>query len=183
MVMSAGYSAPTAIFPTPKHRPASAGSAETLVLLALILQVIGGAILIGAIAWLFSFSVLYSFPHAWVAVTFSLAVGVLVLVFLYFAYTLSYQRIQRGDYAGAQTPTLVIGILSLFAGILPGIFYLVGYVKLGEAIREQRGYLPGCGTPPPTPSATPLVAGKVCGRVYPLGQSAFGSGCGQKLGA
>jgi hypothetical protein len=182
-VMSTGYSVPRTVFPTPGLRPPSAGSAETLVLVALILQVIGGAILIGAIAWLFSFSVLYPFPVAWVAVTASVAVGVLVLVFLYFAYTLSYRRIQRGDYLGAQTPTLVIGILSLFAGILPGIFYLVGYMKLGEAIREQRGYVPGYGTPPPATPAVPQVACKGCGRVYPLGQFAFCPSCGQKLGA
>jgi hypothetical protein len=181
--MSAGYPAPTTVFPTPRLRPPSANSAETLVLLALILQVIGGVILIGAIAWLFGFTILYPFPYAWVAVTASVAVGVLVLVFLYFAYTLSYQRIQRGDYAGAQTPTLVIGILSLFAGILPGIFYLVAYVKLGNAIREQGRYVPGYGTPPPAAPATPLLACRGCGRVYPLGQFAFCPSCGQKLGA
>jgi hypothetical protein len=181
--MSAEYSAPRTVFPTPGLRPPSAVSAETLVLVALILQVIGGAILIGVIAWLFSFAALYPFPVAWVAVTVCVAVGVLVLVFLYFAYTLSYRRIQRGDYLGAQTPTLAIGILSLFAGILPGIFYLVGYMKLGEAIRERRGQVPSYGTPPPVTAATLHVACKGCGRVYTLGQFAFCPRCGLKLGA
>jgi hypothetical protein len=181
--MSVGYPAPMVNLPAARARPPSAGSAETLVLVALILQVIGGLFVLGAIAWLSGFSILYPYPYAWVAVTAAVAVGAIVLVFLYFAYTLSYQRIQRGDYAGAQAPTLVIGILSLFAGILPGIFYLVGYVKLGDAIREQQGAVPSYGSPPPAAAPAALIACKGCGRIYPLGSFAFCPGCGQKLGA
>jgi len=182
-IMSVGYPIPTASFPAARARPPSAGSAETLVLIALILQVIGGVLLTGGIVWLFGFSVIHPFPYAWAAVTAAVTVGVIVLVFLYFAYTLSYQRIQRGDYSGAQTPTLIIGILSLFAGLIPGIFYLVGYVKIGDAIREQQSPLPGQGTLSPVLAPAALVACKGCGRVHPLGQFAFCPNCGQKLGA
>lgn len=181
--MSAAYPTPRTVFPTPRLRPPSAVSAENLVRVALILQIIGGVILIGAIAWLFSVSSLFPFSYVGVAVTASLAVVVLVLVFLYFAYTLSYRRIQRGDYVGAQNPTLLIGILSLFAGILPGIFYLVGYMKLSEAIEEQRGHLSGSGVPPPATSTASLFACQGCGKVYPFGQFAFCPSCGQKLAA
>jgi hypothetical protein len=180
--MSVGYPAPVASLPTARARPPSAGSAETFVLVALVLQVIGGVILVGGIAWLFGFSILYPYPYAWVAVTASVVVGAVVLALLYFAYAFSYQRIQRGDYLGAQAPTLVLGILSLFAGIIPGIFYLLGYVKLGDAIREQQGYAPGYGILPSATLSSALVACKGCGRVYPLGQFSFCPGCGQKLG-
>lgn len=182
--MSVSYPSPTVSFPAARVRPPSAGTAETLVLIALILQVIGGIVLFGSVAWLLGYSVVYPFDYAWAAVTAALGVAVVVGVFLYFAYTASYQRIQRGDYAGAQTPTLVIGILSLFAGILPGIFYLIGYVKLGDALREQQGYGPGYAAAPPTAvGVTPQLACKGCGRVYPVGAFGFCPNCGQKLGA
>lgn len=179
--MSAGYATPPVTsLPASRYRPPSASSAESLVLVALILQVIGGVLLLGGIAYLFGFSILYPFPFAWAAVTAAASVGVVVVVFLYLAYTLSYQRIQRGEYQDAQTPTLVIGILSLFAGILPGIFYILGYVKLGDAIREQGGY--GYGYPVPAPpAALASIACKSCGRASPVGQFAFCPGCGQRL--
>jgi hypothetical protein len=152
------------------------------VLIGLILQILGGVLALGGIAWFFGFSILHPFPYAWAAVTAAAGVGVLVIVFLYFAYTLCYQRIQRDDYQAAQTPTLVIGILSIFLGILPGIFYLIGYIKLGDAIRERQGVVVGYGPSPATASPTNLIACRGCGRVHHLGQFAFCPNCGQKLG-
>ncbi len=178
--MSAGYPTPTAVFSTPRLRPPSAGSAETLVLVALILQLIAGCFLVGGILFLFGWAAYHPFPFAWIALMVGGTIGVVAVLFLYFAYTLSYQRIQRGDYSGAQTPTLVIGILSLFFGIIPGILYLVGYSKLSDAIREQQtppGYFA-----PGAPMAT-QIACRGCGRVYFAGQFPFCPNCGQKMGA
>ncbi len=180
--MSASYPTPGLTFPAAAPRPASASSAETLVLVALILQVIGGVILFAAFLWLIGFSTLHPFRYAWAAVTAVAIIVAVVLVFLYFAYSLSYERIRRGDYVGAQTPTLIIGILSLFAGLLPGIFYLIGYVKLGDAIREQQAMTGGFGFPATGVPSPALVACKGCGRVHPLGAFAFCPSCGQKLG-
>lgn len=180
--MSASYSTPGLTFPAAAPRPASASTAETLVLIALILQVIGGVILFAAFAALIGLSLVHPFQYAWLAATTVAIVAAVVVVFLYFAYTLSYDRIRRGDYAGAQTPTLVIGILSIFAGVLPGIFYLIGYAKLGDAIREQQAMTPGYGFPAASAPAATLVACKGCGRVYPIGAYAFCPSCGQKLG-
>lgn len=148
-------------------------------LVALILQVIGGVLMIGGMSWFFGYSAFHPFPYLWAAVIGGSVVGVLVVVFLYFAYTLSYERIRRGEYEAARTPTLVIGILSLFVGIIPGIFYLVGYAKLDAAVREQQG--PPGGGPAFVPGS--LIACKACGRVHPVGQFAFCPTCGQKLGA
>lgn len=184
--MSLGYPAAGVSYPVARGRPPSASTAETLVLVALILQIIGGIILLAAMGVLFGFSILHPYAYAWVAVTAAVAIGVVVVVFLYFAYTLSYLRIRRDEYQAAETPTLVLGIFSLFLGVLPGIFYLIGYVKLADAIREQQGPIPppyavGYGMlPPPPPYAQ--VACKGCGRVYAVGQFGFCPNCGQKMG-
>jgi hypothetical protein len=178
--MSAGYPSPTAVFPTPRLRPPSAGSAETLVLIALILQVIGGVLVVGGILFLFGWAAYHPFPFAWLAVLVGAVVAGLVILFLYFAYTLSYRRIQQGDYAGAQTPTLVIGILSIFVGVIPGILYLVGYSKLSDAIREQQTPM---GYPAPGMAPSSQTACRGCGRVYYTGQFPFCPNCGQKLTA
>lgn len=149
-----------------------------MVLIALILQVVGGVIVIGALAWFFGFSVVHPFPFAWVAGVAAAVVVVVVVAFLYLAYSLSYQRIQREEYRAAQAPTLVIGILSLFLGVVPGIFYLIGYAKLDAAIREQQGAAAGYGAFAPSSQ----IACRGCGRVYPIGPFAFCPSCGQKLG-
>ncbi len=146
-------------------------------LIALILQVVGGALMIGGMSWFFGYSAFHPFPYLWTAVAGGTVIAVLVVLFLYFAYTLSYDRIRRGEYEAARTPTLVIGILSLFVGLIPGIFYLIGYAKLDSAAREQQApaavaFAPGS-----------LVACKNCGRVYPVGAAAFCPSCGQKLAA
>ncbi len=180
--MSAAYPTPSAGYSAVRLRPPSAQGAETLVLVGLILQVIGGVIVLAGIVWFFGFSVLFPYPWAWAAVAAAVGVGILVVVFLYYAYTLSYLRIQRGEYSAALGPTLVLGILSLFVGLLPGILYLVGYVKLGDAIREQAGSAPASGGYAAAPLGTGQIACRNCGRVHPFGAYAYCPVCGQKLG-
>jgi len=176
--MSAAYPTPVAPWPASRVRTPSGNTAETMVLIALVLQIIGGVLVLFGVTWLFGFSIVRPFRFEWIVLTAAATVGVLVILFLYFAYTLSYRRIQGGEYAEAQAPTLVIGILSLFFGLIPGIFYLIGYAKLDSAIREQQG-------PPPTygaPAAVAQVACTGCGRVYPLGAYTFCPACGRKMG-
>lgn len=155
-------------------RTPSGGTAEALVLVGLILQVVGGVILLGGIGWLFGFSILYPYPYWWIALPAAGAVAAVVVVFLYLVYSLSYARIRRQEYAAAETPTLVLGILSLFVGILPGILYIIGYVKLGDARREQQA-----AAAPYAPVSQ--VACRACGRVHPAGAFTFCPNCGQKL--
>jgi hypothetical protein len=185
--MSAAYPTPQGAFQAPRVRPPSASSAETLVLVALILQVIGAAVLIGGILFLFGFAAFHPFPFAWLAVLVAAIVGGVAVLFLYFAYEYSYLRIQRGEYPAAQAPTLVIGILSLFLGVIPGILYLIGYVKLADAIREQQTppmvFGPAFGSAPSTVPSVPQTACRGCGRVYFVGQFPFCPNCGQKLGS
>jgi hypothetical protein len=166
--------------PTPTYpvRSPSGQTASTLVLVGLVLQVIGGLFLLGGIAFLFGFSLLHPYPFWGAALAGGAGVAAIVIVFLYCAYTYAYQPIQRGDYARAQGPTLVLGILSLFLGVIPGIFYLIAYVKLGDAVREGAGY--GWGSP--AGYAAPSIACVGCGRISPAGAFAFCPGCGRKLG-
>jgi len=184
--MSGAYPPPPAFYHPPASRPPSAGTAETLVLVALILQLIGAAVLYIALTFLFGVAAFHPFPFAWLAVSAAVIVGVVGFLFLYCAYEFSYARIRRGEYQAAQAPTLVIGILSLFLGIIPGILYIIGYVKLGDAVREQQTasmpYSPGYGFPTPQAPMAPQVACRGCGRVQFAGQFAFCPHCGQKLG-
>ncbi len=177
--MSAVPVTPSVPWTVSHARTTSGGTAETLVLVGLILQVLGGALVIGGLTWFFGYSAFHPFPFLWAAIIGGVVVSAIVVLFLYFAYTLSYQRIRRGEYEAARTPTLVIGILSLFAGLIPGILYLIGYAKLDSAVREQQSSATGYAAF--TPGS--LVACKGCGRVYPIGHSAFCPACGQKMAA
>ena len=180
--MSAAYPTSPFAYPAPRTRTPSGASAETLVLVALILQAIGAVILFGGILFLFGVAAFHPFPFAWLAALVAVIVGGVAVAFLYMAYEYAYLRIQRGEYQAAQTPTLIIGILSIFLGLVPGILYLVGYAKLGDALREQQTS-PTTYGPPTTPGAyVPHIACRGCGRVYPLGQFPFCPNCGQKMG-
>lgn len=193
--MSAAYPSPGAAA-TNAIRPASAATAETLVLVALILQLFGAAFVLIAGAALIGVSLWAPFAWSWAITALVLVIGGGAVAFLYLAYETSYVRIRRGDYVAAEAPTLVIGIISLAFGILPGILYLIGYAKIGDAIRESRAvpmgypgyYAPGAvqyAPPVPPPPAGPptVMACRSCGRTYYAGQAAFCPGCGQRLGA
>ncbi|HZY92854.1 MAG TPA: hypothetical protein VFG07_08840 [Thermoplasmata archaeon] len=150
--MSAAFPVPTVGFPRANYRPPSASTAESLVLVALVFQVIGAAILVIGLGFVIGFAVFAPFAYSWLAVSVVSLVVLVTGLFLYLAYTLSYLPIKAGDYVGAQAPTLVFGILSLFFGLLPGILYIIGYVKLGDAIREQQ-MAAGWYSPVPPPPA------------------------------
>jgi hypothetical protein len=184
--MSAAYPAAPFGYPVVRSRTTSGATAETLVLVALVLQVIGAVLLGAGLFFFFAFVASLPMPFFALVTLIPAAVGSVTVLFLFVAYEYSYRRIQAGDYRGAQTPTLVIGILSLFLGVLPGILYLIGYAKLGDAVREQEapsmGFGPGF-TPPATfgPAGVP-VACRGCGRVYSEGQYAYCPTCGQRVG-
>jgi len=59
---------------------------------------------------------------------------IIVLIFIG-AYLTTVKRIDDGLYEAAKTPCLIMGILGLLIGlIVPGIFYMLAYTKLGEVI-------------------------------------------------
>jgi len=59
---------------------------------------------------------------------------IIMLVFIG-AYLTTVKRIDDGLYEAAKTPCLIMGILGLLVGlIVPGIFYMLAYTKLGEVI-------------------------------------------------
>ena len=170
-------------FPGVRPPPPSAAAAESLVFAALILQILGAAILTFAVLLLFGATAFHPIPFAWIAGLVAGILGVVAIVFLYVAYEYSYLRIRRGDFAGAQGPTLVIGVLSLFLGLIPGILYLIGYLKLGDTLRELQFGAAFAGVSPPfgTP-VIPQQACRGCGRVYFVGQVLYCPNCGLKFG-
>jgi hypothetical protein len=182
--MCAAYAPASVTYPVSRARPPSAGTAETLVLIAFIFQVIAAVVVVGLLLLFFGFTVYNPVRATWALAIAASVVGGLSLVFLYCAYEYSYLRIQRGQYHEAQAPTLVIGILSLFLGLIPGILYLVGYLKLGDTIRELQmpvGYGPAYGFPYTPGASAPQIACRGCGRVHFVGQFPFCPNCGQKL--
>ncbi|MCJ7505210.1 hypothetical protein MUP05_01890 [Candidatus Bathyarchaeota archaeon] len=59
---------------------------------------------------------------------------IVILVFIG-AYITTVKRIDDGLYEAAKTPCLIMGILGLLVClIVPGIFYMMAYTKLGEVI-------------------------------------------------
>ena len=116
--------------------PPSASTAKTLILVGLIFDIIFAVIFFVTGVAALAVSVAYSsYAAGFGAIWF--VFGVISLLVIYLVYKFTYVRVKDGDYQGARTPTLVWAILSLVTlSIIPGILYLIGYIKLGDAIGE-----------------------------------------------
>ncbi len=156
----------------------SGGTAKTLILVGLIFQAIFALVFFFGLGLLSLAVALAAFTGAGagavvLAGTF-LVLGLIGFILLYLAYSMSYRRTRNGEYQAARTPTLIFAILSfLTVNIIAGILYIIGYVKLGDAVREQTqqaaaasgmptgiGYTPTASSPPmaPSPGAAPSPA-------------------------
>ncbi|MCI4319356.1 MAG: hypothetical protein L3K23_04380 [Thermoplasmata archaeon] len=155
-------------FSHPAHaRTPSGDTAATLALIAFIFQVLGSA-LVFFLALLF-FPGFFYIPNLFaillLAIFAPIVVGTVVLLFV--GYAFSYARIRDGNYEGARTATLVLGILLLFFAIIPGVLYLVAYTKLDDAIRERMWYGGYPAMAPAVPGyqyGAPLPPGPLCHR-------------------
>ncbi len=141
----------------PGYVPPSGSTAKTLILVGLILQLIFAFIYVFAIgaAALVVASFGVGFPVFAVAF---LAFGALGFVWLILVWMLSYRPVTEGRYEQARTPTLIFAILSFVTlNIIPAVLYLIGYIKLGDAVREQQMPPPGYAGAPQmaTPMAVP----------------------------
>ncbi len=162
--------------------PPSAGTAKTLILIALIFQIIGSVII--ALIALVVGSALASIGFGGLGAIF-IVIALVILLVAILAYFYSYKPVAEGHYDAARTPTLVLGIVGLFAGgVIVGILYLVAWDKLGDAIREmqppmmtQMAYVPIAvpmgtpgivyGAPPGTaPTAPPAAPAPPCPRCH-----------------
>jgi hypothetical protein len=132
----------------------SGDTAHTLVLIGLILQLVEVLVLFGiALAAVFlPFLSLVLLVFAFVGVVW------LILVYLF-----SLAPIGDGRYEDAETPTLVFAILSLITiGLISGILYIIAYVKLRDAVREEATdpsapyYAPRYGSPGTAAPANPF---------------------------
>lgn len=126
--------------------PPSASTAKTLILVGLILQLV---FVVAGIAYGALLSIV--FPILGIVY---LAIAALGLVWMILVWMLSYSPVRQGRYEAAKTPTLIFAILSIITlwGIIPGVLYLIAYIKLGDAVREQQ-------TPPAAyPGGAPMMA-------------------------
>lgn len=153
----------------------SGGTAKTLILVGLIFQAIFALIFffgVGLLSLVVALAAVGGAGAGAVLVAgIFVGLGLIGFVLLFLAYSMSYRRTRNGEYQAARTPTLVFAILSfLTVNIIAGILYIIGYVKLGDAVREQAqqagaaggmptgtGYTPTATSPPmaPTPGAAP----------------------------
>jgi hypothetical protein len=140
----------------------SQGTAELMILLGFVFQLIFSIVYLffgtlGLVAG--TFFLFGGFVGGFILLLAAL-VTILPILMLYVAYRYSYRRAVDGDFAGARGPTLLLGILGIFlGGIITGIFYIIGYVKLGDAETEARsmGGWAG-GGPTAYPYGTPYSA-------------------------
>ncbi|MCI4348054.1 MAG: hypothetical protein L3J97_05485 [Thermoplasmata archaeon] len=145
------YGAPGAM----SYVPPSGSTAKTLILVGLILQLIFALLFLFAFGvsalLLASIGVFPIFAVVWIAF------GALGFVWLILIWMLCYKPVTEGHYEAARTPTLVFAILSFVTfSIISAILYLIAYIKLGDAVREQQmppqGY-PGAPMAPMAPAA------------------------------
>jgi len=130
----------------------SGRTAKTLILVGLILQ---------ALLVLLAFGIGFFLLIVLVGVLFLIA-AVFGLIWLLLIYLWSYRPTSDGDYEGARTPTIIFAVLSLLTlSLIPGILYLIAYVKLGDATREVRSFqtsMPGAPGSTSNPYLSPLAA-------------------------
>lgn len=161
-----------------RGRSESGDTAKTLILVGLILDIIGAVVLLLIGLFILIFPLLGEIL---------LGLALIGLVWVVLVWLFSYRRVVEGDYEGARTPTLVFAILSLVTfGLIPGILFLIAYIKLGDAIREGRVATPAWGAPyppfqpqPPAPGAGARFC-TYCGAPGPA-SGAYCQNCGAPL--
>ncbi len=146
---------------SPGYVSPSGSTAKTLILVAIILDLIFALFYVFAVGLLFLISLVLLLSILFIAF------GALAFVWLVLIWLLCYKPTKAGQYEQARTPTLVFMILSFITlNFLTGILLLIAYLKLGDAARESQmpptgGYYPGMPTAaapayaaPPQPPAT-----------------------------
>lgn len=151
-------------------------TAETLILIGLILDIILEVVLLFVGLFFLIVPVIGGVL---------LALAVIGFVWVALVWGFSYSRVKAGDYEGARTPTLVFAILSLLTlGIIPGILFLIAYLKLGDALDEEAyapAWAPAPFPPVPAAPASPPRFCAHCGRAAKPGAT-FCESCGAPLG-
>lgn len=124
-----------------RPKPPSQGTAETLILVGFVLQVIFSLVYI-VIGTLIVFAGTFFLFAGVIGGTLLLLAVILVIVpilMLYVTFHYCYQRVRDGDLSGARGPTIAMGIIGIFlGGIIVGILYIIAYVEIGSAENELR---------------------------------------------
>ncbi len=108
---------------------------------------------------------------------------IIQIVFTVWAW-MTLSNINAGKYRDAQTASLILGIFGLvFAWLIGGIFFLLAYGKLGDAIRYQHLSTAAAGPPSPAATTPPAETGVFCPKCgKPSSEDAvYCKNCGQRL--
>ncbi len=158
----------------------SGNTARILILIGLVLDIVFEVVLL-----------LYAALIAVASPGFALLLAgfsVVGFVWVLLVYLFSYLRVRERRWDDARAPTLVFAILSLITlAIIPGILFLVAYVKLGDALRESPA-APAWGTPTAPTAPAPLASAAAptryctyCGRADTSGGQ-YCQSCGAPFG-
>ncbi|MFI5414668.1 MAG: hypothetical protein ACHQ16_03260, partial [Candidatus Lutacidiplasmatales archaeon] len=158
-----------------RPKPPSQGTAETLLLVGFVFQVIFSLVYI-VIGTLIVFAGTFFLFAGFIGGTVFLLAAILIIVpivMLYFAFHYCYQRVRDGDLSGARGPTIALGIIGIFlGGIIVGILYIIAYMEIGNAETELRsmgagpGGMGSYGNPYGTPYGYGLQSSGPGGVVY-----------------
>jgi hypothetical protein len=124
-----------------RPKPPSQGTAETLILVAFVIQIVISLIwiFIGFLAVAAGAFFLFFGVVGAALILLAAVITILPILMLFIAYQYSYRRVRDGDLAGARGPTLLLGILGIpFGAVIVGILYLVAYFEIGSAETELR---------------------------------------------
>ncbi|MCI4336441.1 MAG: phage holin family protein [Thermoplasmata archaeon] len=148
------------------QEPPSLGITRLMMTLGLVFQIIFALfffLVLGVIGLLAATAVGLGIAFLILPIIFLVVFGLIPLIMLYVAYEFCYKRIKNRQYEQAKGPLLIVAIIEIiFGGLLPGIFYLIAYIKLGDVINETRGappgWAPGYNMAPGAPMAQPYGA-------------------------
>ncbi|MCI4345385.1 MAG: hypothetical protein L3K07_01310 [Thermoplasmata archaeon] len=162
---------------SPGFSSPSGSTAKTLILIALLLDLLFALafVFVIGLAFLYTSAVCGAVGGAHCGLSlyaaFFLALGVIAFIWMFLIWSLCYKPVSRGQYAEARGPTLIFAILAfLTLSIITAILLLIAWIKLGDAVNDSRMggsggmYAPGMaqpyGAPPPpypSPAPSPFV--------------------------
>ena len=125
-----------------------AESAKTLILVAIILEVVATALVI--VASMLSFAVSSATvppgsvgtvtvnPFLGLAITLMGIFLVIGLLWIFLDYFILYKKVSEGNIEEAESPSLILGIVQLlFGGLIPGILILIAHGKISNSINYR----------------------------------------------
>ena len=105
------------------------GTARTVALIAIVVQVLFLLIAVGEVV---AISSVASIPAGLIGTVLVLS-GFLGVLWILLDWTLVYSPIKSGNHGSAVTPALVLGVVQLvFGGVVPGVLLLIAWIEIKD---------------------------------------------------